>query len=211
MLWSAPFFKPGITSCLWWCSASWCPCWCPGTSGGSPWPWATSSQDSCDTLWSSTPPGWSTAPRTCGGTGLMTRPSTLGRTRWLLWLPSVRKPSCQLHTCTHCMAFYWNGSVWNIDGSRADQVNHRGGGTGALPRSGLSLASVMQQLVNPPDGCCFCPLVVAVLAQKFRGGGQSRCLFSHFVLHCISHFFRTISRRAIWLAQILHLKVWIPV
>lgn len=30
----------------------------------------------------------------------------------------------------------------------------------SLPQSGLRLASVMQQLVNPPDGCFLCPLVV---------------------------------------------------
>lgn len=82
-----PFYPPprsvsptGITSRPCCSCASLSPCSCLGTCGGSLCGWRTSSRLCWGTPWCWTPPGWSTARRTCGETGPMTRTSTPGRT-----------------------------------------------------------------------------------------------------------------------------------
>ncbi len=62
-----------------WCASS-CRRSCRGTCGASLCGWRISSLPYSDPRLCSTPPGWSTAPRTCGGTGPTTAPSTRGRT-----------------------------------------------------------------------------------------------------------------------------------
>lgn len=191
VIWSVFVFMPGITSSRWWCSASSCPPWCPGISGGRPWPWATLSRGSCDTLWSSTPPGWLTAPHTCGGTGLTTRPSTRGRTRWSLWPPLVRKP-------------LWN-EMWVFKWLMQDSLKAwlvkwtTGEGAELSLTADLVWPLWCSSLLIHPTDASFVPTVVAVLAQKFRGGGQWG-----FLPLCPALYFTFVSARFQWCQKYSH-------